>query len=601
MSFTPLPVAFLPGVNPTPDETEQNTRHIIGGNNIRFYRGQVEKIGGHSKEQVMFYDLQENSLSQTDYAGVPRTILSFERDNKLWTIIATNEKLYAKLGSNAKNITPLQTTAEATLTSDPLSFTNTDATMTVTYVDHGRSPGDRIKLTGATDAAGITAATSINIEHIVATVVDADNFTVELGANATSTASGGGSSIEIFYEIAAGGEDAVSATGYGIGTYNSGVYNASQTDTSLVVQPRIWWMDTYGDNWVGGPGQQGKCYQWLGDVDTAPTIISNAPDADWGWVEDARLVILSGNTVANSDTGDITDWTPGAASSAYSDDKEDANSLISRAYAGGENLIFADENKVFRLRWIGGDAKWLWEEVQAPIGIAGPHAHASLGNLVYIFGRDDVWYYNGGIINPLPNNTLKKYIFDDFNLGQRYKAFLWYNKNYNELRGHYPSGASNENDREFIFNLSEAHWTPRSGIARTASDRAGQVFDYPILASPSDGTYQHEIGYDDDGAAMNAYYQVAYAAANNGKNLTEISGVELDMELTGNATVELYGKDRPRNDGAVLKSWPITESSDVLWTEKETRWRSWVFTSNEIGGFFRSGGMREFARKGGEF
>lgn len=674
MSYQAPLISFIPGENPEPDETNQNTRHIIESDNVRFYQGGVEKAGGFSKD-----------ITNLPVYGTPRTVMSFEKDNKKWQLIGTNSKLYAKLGTTNYNITPLQTSGD-TLGTDPIATrydnvqtnpfnttsgsdivsvntfmydelaaddyitisgvgvtvngipagdlnkthriismnptsanirVDTAATSTsspavasvvitvrkvkITDTAHGLTAGDRIKLSGATGTIAGIAASEINKEHVISVVESADTYVVSVSSDATGLASGGGSSVERFKEIAAGGADAVAASGAGIGIPGYGLPGSIQTDTSLFVQPRVWWMDMFGDVPNIGVGQGGACYTWAVDPDTAPTAISNAPDADLAWVEDAKLVVIEDNVISNSDVGDNTSWTPGSGSSAYSDAKEDANKVIARCPYNGSNLIFTEENKVFLLTWIGGTLKWRWQPVSNNIGICGRHGVIVVGGIPYVFGEDNFYYFNGGAFVPLPNNTLRRYVFDDINRTQKQKFFVWYNKKYSELNFHYCSGASPENDRAVIYSIPEQHWTTRRNLARTAADSAGQVFDYPILASPEDGLYQHEVGVDADGAALDAYVQVAYAAIQGGKVMTDISGMEPDLLLEGSATLGLYGKDRSMNDGVLLDSFTLTDSTDKVDCGHETRWRSWLLRSNEIGGDFRWGGMREFIDKGSEF
>lgn len=109
MSYTPSPIRFIPGINPEPDETKQNTRRIVDGNHVRFFRDGAEKFGGHLKEPV-----------STTPSGYTRTLFSYIKSNKKWQIIGTHSKLYAKLGSTVTNITPLKTAATTTLGTDPV-------------------------------------------------------------------------------------------------------------------------------------------------------------------------------------------------------------------------------------------------------------------------------------------------------------------------------------------------------------------------------------------------------------------------------------------------------------------------------------------------
>lgn len=579
---------FIPGVNEEPDETEQNTRRIIMGNNIRFFRGAVQKIGGHAE-----------SIVDTIIQGCPRAVFSFtDASNNTWSVVGTHQKLYAKQGTTVYNITPLKTTSVA-LATDPFALTSGDATMTVTLTDHNLTAGDRIKFAGATHGTGGFATTNLNIEHIVATVINDDTFTVELPNVAPATDSTeGGAAVVIYYEIDPGSRDAAAASGVGIGTPGLGLPGSIQTNTSLIIQPRIWWQDAFGDKWVGGAGRGGKCYEWDGDTSVAPTVISGSPDADWGWIEDAKLVTLLGNRVKNSDAGNLTAWTPGAASSAYEDDKEDAKKLIGRVFVNGENLIFADENKVFRMRWVGGTIKWVWEMVSDTIGVTSPSGSITVGNISYIFAKENLYFYNGGIIAPLPDNTVVRKMFDNLNLDQRYKCFVWFNQKFNELWFHYPTGI--ENDRCTIYSLTEGHFTPRI-IDRTAADSEGQISQYPILTDSNGIIYRHEIGFNDNGAAMESYFMIAYEAIAGGEFQTYIEGMEPDLIQTGDLTIELYGKDRATFDGALIESFTFAEGDGKIDCANETRWRSWKITSNTLDGYFRTGGMLEHIQQGSAF
>jgi hypothetical protein len=589
MSYRAAPIRFIPTLNPDTDETNQNTVGIINGNNIRFFRGGIEKIGGWN-----------STVLDADINGVPRAVLTFERENKTWTVIGTHTKLYVRRGGNLYNITPLKTTAEDTLAADPLSVTDTETTIQVAYTAHGLSVGDKIRLAGATDTGGILAA-AINTEHVVTVIVNANTFEIEAATPATSTTLGGGSSVEIFLEIAVGESDANPVSGPGVGVPGLGLPGSIQTDDSLFTIPRVWWMSTFGDIWVGGIGNNGGVYKWEGDEEISASIIANAPNANWGWVEDARLCLLNGNTVYSSDTGDFTNWTRGSASSAYEDAKEDAINLISQINVGGVNYVFDEFSRIFTLRWVGGAIKWVWQQVSNNIGIIAPYARIERGGIVYLMGQDNIYYMNGGIIEPLPNNTLYKYIYEDIKTTQKRKCFMWYNPKYDEIWGHYPSSAANENNRCWIFNLKEATWNRLTSIDRTAYDRAGEVFETPLLTSSDGKIYQHEIDYNDDGDALYSWFQVSYQANSEGKYYTEVEGMELDAILRGDMIITLYGKDRQMQNGSVLQAFNITESTRAIDCIKETRWLSWRFESDAVDGYFRVGGYRQFINRGGEF
>lgn len=78
-----------------------------------------------------------------------------------------------------------------TLPTDPLEYTDTDATVTVNHTAHGLSTGDVINISGATVVTGLTSG-QVNGQRTI-TVVNANeyNFEAEAAAGATDATAGG--------------------------------------------------------------------------------------------------------------------------------------------------------------------------------------------------------------------------------------------------------------------------------------------------------------------------------------------------------------------------------------------------------------------------
>tara|TARA_B100001027_G_scaffold102043_1_gene70125 strand:- start:334 stop:5904 length:5571 start_codon:yes stop_codon:yes gene_type:complete len=87
--------------------------------------------------------------------------------------------------------------------------TNGDATITVTCTSHGASVNDRVLFSGATSLGGNITATVLNKGYTIATVIDANTFTIEATnlnletvlANSSDTGNGGGSAVGKFMYI----------------------------------------------------------------------------------------------------------------------------------------------------------------------------------------------------------------------------------------------------------------------------------------------------------------------------------------------------------------------------------------------------------------
>lgn len=92
-------------------------------------------------------------------------------------------------------------TLTATLGSNPIATTNGSGTVTVSQSGHGYSTGQFVTLEGVPGAGvnGITFAQLKARQQI--TVVDANTYTMATGGTATSTGSGGGSSIQVFADV----------------------------------------------------------------------------------------------------------------------------------------------------------------------------------------------------------------------------------------------------------------------------------------------------------------------------------------------------------------------------------------------------------------
>ena len=106
----------------------------------------------------------------------------------------TNKKAYIEVGGVFYDITPLRATTP-TLTTPVTDncITTTNGSSTVTIVAVGASPAENnyVTVSGATAVGGISA-TLLNANHKIVTAINTDAFTIVVGANATSGATGGG-------------------------------------------------------------------------------------------------------------------------------------------------------------------------------------------------------------------------------------------------------------------------------------------------------------------------------------------------------------------------------------------------------------------------
>jgi hypothetical protein len=174
----------------------------VDGDMIRFQQGLPEAIGGWISETAWSFTGQPNKvIAWTTLSG--NNCLAVGSEKKLELIF--DDTLY--------DITPVRATASLT---NPFDTTNEDATVTVNDTAHGADVGDIIVVSGASAGGGIT----VNGDYEVATIVDADEYTIEHSSAASSTASSTGGSTTIKYLLGTGATDGSGGLGWGAGFWD---------------------------------------------------------------------------------------------------------------------------------------------------------------------------------------------------------------------------------------------------------------------------------------------------------------------------------------------------------------------------------------------
>lgn len=189
------PIACLPGVQPSTDNTPLATQHWTFADKIRFVNGFPQKIGGWTL-----------SLTQAGAVilGAARMLFSATIATRVRTVIGTDEKLYSLSGSRLTNITPLQTATVAvanslatlygTLANNPITTVSGSNTITVADTSAARfAINDTVTLSGSAAVGGIPN-TDINTDHVIRSI-GVNSYTLRVGTNASSSTSGGGASV----------------------------------------------------------------------------------------------------------------------------------------------------------------------------------------------------------------------------------------------------------------------------------------------------------------------------------------------------------------------------------------------------------------------
>ena len=213
---------FRPGINREGTDYS-NEGGWFNSNLVRFRKGLPEKIGGWVKNTTNTFKLTGRSL----HAWVSVAGTKFLGLGTTW-------KYYIKEGANFYDITPLRNTTSAGDVT--FSATNGDATITVADTAHGAVKNDFVTFSGAASLGGNIIANVLNQEYQLATVVNANSYTIEakdtdgdtVTANSSDSSNGGSSTVGA-YQINVGLDVYVPSTGWGIGYWGDGTFGSAGT------------------------------------------------------------------------------------------------------------------------------------------------------------------------------------------------------------------------------------------------------------------------------------------------------------------------------------------------------------------------------------
>ena len=178
---------FSPGINKQVTEYGAETLWI-DSENVRFRYGQAEKIGGWEE------------LISSKIIGAVRNVHAWTSlEGIRYLALGTDRKLYVYSDGAVYDVTPVRATQD-NLT-NPFVTSSGSAVVTVTDAAHGAIAGDFVTFSNSDAVGGL----DMDQEFEITSVTDASTYTVTHSSNASSTATGGGSTtVDCAYQISIG-------------------------------------------------------------------------------------------------------------------------------------------------------------------------------------------------------------------------------------------------------------------------------------------------------------------------------------------------------------------------------------------------------------
>ena len=578
-----ISLKFKPGVS-------RDTTNYAGEGNwwqmdkVRFLSGFPQKIGGWVK------------ATPNTFLGTCRLLwnwITTYGDNFL--AVGTNLKLYIEAGGYFYDITPLE---DETAAGD-VTFTATNGSSTITVSDTGNPAveGNYVTFSGAASLGGNVTAAILNTNHEIATVVNANAYTivVPVTANASDSGNGGASTIG-YYDIAVGPSGAEEGYGWGTDTWGRLEWGLGG-EVPIVLSPRLWWYDNFDNDLVANI-QDSEIYYWERGSDPNPgvplgvraVLLSSLPGATDVPVRVTQVLVsqqdkhllafgcdpYNGSGAADFDPllirwanqDDPVNWEPGPLSSA-GDLRISRGSRIVRALPTRQEILVFTDTHLYTLQFVAGDDVFRSQEYADNISIAGSKAVATANNVTFWMGQDKFYAYTGRV-ETLPT-TLRQQVFSDINLNANFAIIAGTNEGWNEVWWIYPSADSNIPNRYVIFNYNEKIWYYGS-LERTGW-LDSPLREYPLavstaLNSDTGYLYYQENGVDADGAALEAYILSSDFDIGDGEQFMLTRRLIPDVSFTGSTAVdpEVQIQLRPRRFPGNPATNSATDQKSVIET-----------------------------------
>ena len=595
----------------------ENTRYTNEGgwyecDKIRFRQGLPEKIGGWQR------------ISDATFLGVCRSLWNWVTlGSQNLIAVGTNLKYYIENGGAYNDITPIRATEVLT---NPFETTIGSPIVEVTDVNGGYIDGDFVTFSNATAVGGLT----LNAEYQLSETTTTNVYTIDAGANASSSATGGGT-VTAVYQINIGPAFAIPLVGWGASSWGVGAWGVGNSSSNSL---RIWSQANFGEDLIFAP-RDGPIYFWdaTTGIQTRGVLLTGTDiptSQKLILVSDVNRFVFAfgandlGSSQPNpmlirwSDQEDATNWSPSSTNQAGDIILSNGTEIVAAQQARQEVLVWTD-SALYALQYVGAPAVWTAQSVGENTSIASQNAVGWANGVAYWMGRDKFYMYDGRT-QPLECD-LRRFIFNDFNTLQYEQVFCGTNESYHEIWWWYCSSDSSVANKYVVYNYVEKVWY-YGNMSRTAWLDSG-LRDFPLGATYSNNLVNHEEGVDDNEgeitAPIAAYISSAQFDLEDGHQFAFIWRILPDITFDGSevgspsATMTLLplqssgsGYNNPAsvggtNNAGITRSavLPVEQFTDQLFIRVRGRQLAIKVESSEIGVTWQLGSPRIDMRSDG--
>jgi len=555
---------FLPGFHRESTQYAEDGKWY-DGNRVRFREGKPENFRGYEK------------AFNTPYYGIARDILTWsDNDTKKLMSFGTEKFLYVVLSNELYDSTPF--VSATTLTSVMNTQINSPL-VSISITNHGVSANDRIFITSATSIGN--SGILLSGEYSVVAVNGLNNFTISATTSAVATYTDGGTA-DLEFILPNENTVPIQGTGYGAGVYNAGVsitggraWNQPAATGAITFQNSQWTLDNWGEDMLACR-RGGKIFYFDADASTTPAravVVSTAPSVN-NYIRvspNDRHVISYGSNefgtgtynpmlVRWSDQEDYTDWTP-SISSTSGEVILTGGTEIRGAIRSRNGIYIWTDNAMYTQSFVGPPFIFNFQQVGTNCGLIAPHAAIDVDGVAYWMGENNFYAFDGRVRNL--QCTVRRYLYDSFNMVNKDKVFAGINSEFNEIIWFYPSQNSLEPDSYIVYNTKENFWTFGSSFYSTLADHS--VYDNTIATGAVSATADNYIWnnepqnvYNGDGKILTSFLESGEFDIEDGNNILFIDRIIPDYTITNNGEINLTLSFQEYPNGPAITKGPYT-------------------------------------------
>lgn len=604
---------FLPGFHRESTSYAEEGKWF-DGNRVRFREGKPENLRGYTK------------FSTDTISGFARDMLTWTDDNtRKYVAYGTNTQLYVIQNEDRVDSTPVATITNVNNNFDVSSGSDNIRVNLSFTPSHNVSVNDRIFVSGVDAFSG----TSVNGTFVITSVSAQDAFYITGNAAATETSTGaGGTNGNISLLIPNEPSNNIQGLGYSAGPWNGEqAWNSPASASDIVFQAAQWTFDNYGEDLLAL--RRGRAFNKIAHLDISEnnytiaraSVVDTAPYANSFIVSpnDGHVICFGAAVsvdnrdsmnplrVAWSDQNDYQTWTPSDTNTAGSVNLNEGSRIVGAIRSRNTINIWTD-TALYVQEFVGPPFIFRFTQVGSNCGMISPHAAVDIDGVSYWMGDNNFYMYDGRV-NTMPC-TIRRHLFDDFNMVQKDKVYAGINSEFKEIIWLYPSAGSEEPNSYVIYNYEEQTWVYgtlfNDGIVTVFSDRA--VYDNTLMIGYTSAAgdmllWNNEPSniYTGDGKTLTSFIESAEFDMDEGKKLMYADKLIPDYTFSTGEQIKFSIKTKAYPADDFKEKGPFTINANTRKVDMRARGRhSVVRVSADAAGQWRWGSVRLAMQPDGE-